>query len=173
MWDQDSCQLTVPTGLLLGCSWHWDRGGRRGEPEQERGAAVAVVRGAGWVSCVPGLPETAVGHFIKVVMMAFAFIIYVVSFPLWLSFIFTGFISFSWLNMWHCRGEFNIWRRLSIFTASFLMFVLLPVSFTTPWFSLPVEIRNSWKHFISLLSWLCASSRRFTPQSHLTVSASY
>lgn len=37
-----------------------------------------------------------------------------------------------------------------------------PISFPTPGFSLSIETKSCLKHFIALLSWVCASPRRFT-----------
>lgn len=137
-----SWQHETSTAVRWPCAGvrYWAAPGRE-EASQQRGNRSMGCDGnrarhRQWVFCGPRLPETSAGHFIKAVMMVFASIICVVSFPVWLHFIFTGFISPSWLEVGHCRREFNSWRRLNI------IYSILPYvfsSFATAWLSLSVE----------------------------------
>lgn len=128
LWD-DQAQVSV-TELPLG--------ERRQVSKGATGAwaVMGIVQGTDSGFSVATAPWDLSGSFHKGSDEVFASIICVVSFPVGLHFIFTGFISPSWLEVGHCRIEFNSWRRLNI------IYSILPYvfsSFATAWFSLPVE----------------------------------
>lgn len=155
-WQQESrtAAMWLCPGLWLGCAWQWERGSKSGKGEQSLGGAGQGLDRKVGLLCATA-PWNMTGHFIRV-LLVFAFV-YVVSFPLWLHFIFTAFVSFFLENALR-RGEFNRFRRLSII-CSILAYTacLLSISFTVPCLSLPVEKSETIGSISSFFSVSCVN----------------
>lgn len=137
--DQDSCQVTVPRPLTLGCIWQWERGSKSGKGEQSLGGAGQGLDRK-WVCCPASRNMT--GHFIHSLCIHLCCFFAYMSMPMFLCLFAFYFhcVCFSFfLENALRRGEFNHFRRFSIicrilaYTAC-----LLSISFTIPCLSLPV-----------------------------------
>lgn len=140
-----------------------------GEAGPERGTGTRGCDGScarksqrAWVCCVRWLPEPAAGHFIKAVMVVLASM---VAFYLpWVYF------SLSWWGVWHAEEDSTQQLEKAEHICSVLSFPRFPSPPLYWEFSLPIE-SSSLKRLIPLLSGVCASPGRCTPQSHFPVSA--